>query len=88
MNKRSAPATTRVQQKGSKTVPVPKRIYVRQRLDHWSCLKIPDNFGGEIPLSGEGIESCGFLIAYPTRKLFRKHYPKEKPLVFRIGAAS
>lgn len=84
---RSAHTKHPAKQKGGKAVLVPKRIYVRQRLDPWNCLKIPNGFGGELPLSGEGIESCGFLVAYPTCKLFRKYYPKEKPFVFSIKAS-
>lgn len=58
----------------------PRRLYVAPRLESWSNIKIPTAFGEELSLSGDGLSSCGLLMAFSSVKAFRKQYPKEYPL--------
>lgn len=60
-----------------------KRIYVRQRMDSWSSIRIP-HLHGDAPLSGDSVGSCGLLIAFPTKKAFLAQHPKEKPFVMEL----
>lgn len=66
----------------------PKRIYVRQRLDKWGTFKIPTTNGIQVPLSGDGISSVGCLLAYSSKRAFKKQHPGEQPLTFRLERAA
>lgn len=65
----------------------PKRIYVRARLLSFSSLDLAIS-GGTTPTKLVDSESCGFMVAYPSRGKFERAHPGENPIVFEITSPS
>ena len=65
----------------------PKRIYVRARLLSFSSLQHA-NVGFPAPLKLIDSESCGFMLAYPSRGKFERAHPGEMPIVFEVTGPS
>lgn len=65
----------------------PKRIYVRARLLSFSSLQHA-NVDFPAPLKLIDSESCGFMLAYPSRGKFERAHPGEAAIVFEVTGPS